>query len=490
MEVIFRPNAIGAVPRRLQLGENYNEKMKDPLSIFAPANRVRLLTLAAVMATVIAVVDWWIKPYVSLGFLYLFPIMIVGGFLSRTQIVIIALIFSVLDFRNFPGDATVVHILFSSAGLMGTGLFVSELVRGRRVVLRHMEELQEQVNLRADAEGQLQVLVDSSPAAIVTIDVNGKILLANQAAQQLLALDAQPLQAQPISSYLPALQTVVQDETQRAFRTALQCTASRTNGEVFLAGVWFSTYTTMSGRRLAAIIVDLSEDLRNREDLSLSHLLKNSRILIGAVAHEVRNLCSAMLVVHKNLSGVKELENNEDFRTLSLLIQSLEHMSLLELGSSAVQNAAITDLTSVLDESRVLIDNAYRESEMKVQWEVSDRLPLVWADRYGLVQVFLNLAKNSQRAMQTTETKRLTVTAKAEDHSVMIRFHDTGVGIANPRNLFRPFQSGSDASGLGLYMSRAIMKSFGGDLRFEESQEGCCFAIVLHSPEGEETLSD
>src|SRR5215468_1536146 len=367
--------------------------MKDPLSIFAPANRIPLLTLAAVMATVIAAIDWWIKPYVSLGFLYLFPIMIAGGFLSRTQIVVIALIFSVLDFRNFPEDETVVHILFSSAGLMGTGLFVSELVRGRRAALRHIEELREQIALRADAEGQLQVLVDSSPAAIVTIDVNGKILLANQAAQQLLMPDTVPLQGQPISSYLPALQTVVQDETQRAFRTALQCTGSLSNGEVFLAGVWFSTYSTMSGRRLAAIIVDLSEDLRNREDLSLSHLLKNSRILIGAVAHEVRNLCSAMLVVHKNLSGVRELENNEDFRTLSLLIQSLEHMSLLELGTSPVQNAAVTDLTSVLDESRVLIDNAYRESEMKVLWEISDRLPLVWADRYGLVQVFLNLAK-------------------------------------------------------------------------------------------------
>jgi PAS domain-containing protein len=153
--------------------------MKDPLSIFVPANRVRLLSLAAVIATVIAGIDWWIKPYVSLGFLYLFPIMIAGGFLSRTQIVIIAVIFSVLDFRNFPGDETVVHILFSSAGLMGTGLFVSELVRGRRAVLQHIEQLQEQIALRADAEGQLQVLVDSSPAAIVTIDVNGKILLAN-----------------------------------------------------------------------------------------------------------------------------------------------------------------------------------------------------------------------------------------------------------------------------------------------------------------------
>jgi PAS domain S-box-containing protein len=396
----------------------------------------------------------------------------------------------VLDFRNFPEDETFVHILFSSAGLMGTGLFVSELVRGRRLALKHIEELREQFDLRVDAEGQLQTLVDSSPAAIVTIDLSGKILLANQAAQQLLAPDHESLQGRPINSYLPTLQTVLQNETKRTFRTALQCKGSRSNGEVFLAGVWFSTYTTMSGPRLAAIIVDLSEDLRNREDLSLSHLLKNSRILIAAMAHEVRNLCSAMLVVHKNLSTVKELEHNEDFRALSLLIQSLERMSVLEMGTSPVANAAAVDLISVLDESRILIDNAYQECKMTVEWHVAKSLPLVWADRYGLVQVFLNLAKNSQRAMLSTDTKRLSVTATEEDHGVVIRFQDSGVGITSPRNLFRPFQTGSDATGLGLYMSRAIMKSFGGDLIYEASAQGCCFAIVLHSPSAEEVSSD
>jgi two-component system, LuxR family, sensor kinase FixL len=464
--------------------------MADILSIYAPANRTRLLALAGLMASIIAAIDWWIKPYVSLGFLYLFPIMIVSGFFSRTQIVVTSLLFAVLDFRNFPEDETLVHIIFSSAGLMGTGLFVSEIVRGRRLALKHIEELREQFNLRVDAEGQLQTLVDSSPAAIVTIDWSGKILLANQAAQQLLAPDLESLQEHSISSYLPTLQTVLHSETKRSFRTALQCKGSKSNGDVFLAGVWFSTYTTMSGPRLAAIIVDLSEDLRNREDLSLSHLLKNSRILIAAVAHEVRNLCSAMLVVHKNLSGVKELEHNEDFRALSLLIQSLERMSVLEMGSSPVANAAVVDLISVLDESRILIDNAYQESKMTVEWHVAKSLPLVWADRYGLVQVFLNLARNSQRAMQSTDTKQLSVTATEEKNRVVIRFQDTGVGITSPRNLFRPFQAGSDSTGLGLYMSRAIMKSFGGDLLYEESGRGCCFAIVLHSPSPEEASSD
>jgi len=454
--------------------------MRDPLStIYARENRTRLLLVAALLGTVVAAIDWWTEPYISLGFLYLFPIMIVGGFLSRTTIVAIALLFAVLDFSSFPKNETPIHLIFSSAGFIGTGLFVSELIRNRRIMaLQHMGDM---MKLRREAEDQLQTLVESSPAAIVTIDLSGMILLANEAAQQLLAPNSPPLQGQDISAYLPALRTVVQTQASRVFRTALQCRGQRSNGEAFLAGVWFSTYSGTSGQRLAAIVVDLSEDLRHREDLSLNHLLKSSRILMGAVAHEVRNICSAMLVVHKNLSSVKELQDSEDFHALETLIQSLEKVTALELRPSPEQNAAAVDLTSVLDESRVLIDSAYRESGMEVEWRLLPVLPLVWADRHGLIQVFLNLAKNSQRAMRSSETKRLCVSVSQENHNVVLRFEDTGPGIANADHLFRPFQRGADSSGLGLYMSRAIMRSFGGELVFEPRERGCCFAIVLHA---------
>jgi two-component system, LuxR family, sensor kinase FixL len=92
--------------------------------------------------------------------------------------------------------------------------------------------------------------------------------------------------------------------------------------------------------------------------LSLDHLLKSSRILMSAVAHEVRNLCGAVLVVQKNLSRLSELQHNEDFQALSMLIQSLEKISAMELQVSPTQNAGAVELTSVLDELRVLIESA------------------------------------------------------------------------------------------------------------------------------------
>jgi len=256
------------------------------LSIYSPANRSRLLILAGLIVAVVAAIDWWTKPYISLGFLYLFPIMIAGGFLSRSKIVTLAVLCAFLqeEFSNLPEGDAWPRLILSSAGFVGTGLFIFELLRNRRIVLDHLSEVEAQVQARREAEEQLQVLVESSPAAIVTLDTDGTILLANEAAQEMLAPGGPALHGQNTSAYLPALFSAVQSGSRKNFRTTLQCKGRRGNGEVFLAGVWFSTYSSSSGNRLAAIFVDLSEELRSREDLTLDNLLTNTRILMSAVS--------------------------------------------------------------------------------------------------------------------------------------------------------------------------------------------------------------
>ncbi|HWX56205.1 MAG TPA: PAS domain-containing protein, partial [Verrucomicrobiae bacterium] len=293
--------------------------MLDISVIYSESNRRKNLLIAAVLIAVIAIVDWRTKPYLSLGFLYLFPIMLVAGFLRRWQIVVVSLFCSGLQevFSNLPTSAAVPRLAMVTVGYIGTGFFISELVSKRRLVTQHVEDLESQVRFRRDAEEQLEALIESSPAAIVTVDSKGGIERANYAAQQLLAPDAAPsLRGQSISRFLPALQSIVQTYQSRVFRTTLQCQGHRQDGEVFMAGVWFSTYATISGPRLAAIIVDLSEDIREREQLSLHHLLKNARIVMGAVSHEIRNLCGAISVVHRNLSHVSRLSENRDFQAL------------------------------------------------------------------------------------------------------------------------------------------------------------------------------
>lgn len=461
-------------------------------STYSKDNRKRFLVAAAILIVAIAVVDWQTKPFISIGFLYLFPILLVAGFLPRWQMIAVALVCAVLQelFSELPSSEAIYRLLMASAGFVGTGLFVSEIIRNRQAALEHLREVETHIGLRKEIEEQLQVLVESSPVAIVTIDSTGGILLANEASQSLLAPGNASIVGQQIGEFLPALEAAVQTQRSRQFRTELRCPGKRKNGGAFLAAVWFSTYTTAKGSRLAAIIVDLSEDLRDREDLSLDHLLKNTTILMSAIVHEIRNLSGAVLVVYKNLSRLPVLQGNEDFRALGTLIEGLGQLSAMELRPAADQHLAAIELSSVLDELRILLEPSYHEAGIEVVWRLNKDLPLITGDRYALAQVFLNLSLNSHRAMATTTKKRLTISTTVEADSVVLRFEDTGEGISAPDRLFKPFQQGADATGLGLYVSRAILRSFGGDLVFEPRAEGCCFAVSLITVSDRQEVGD
>jgi len=366
----------------------------------------------------------------------------------------------------------------------GTGFFISELVRKRQLVGTHLQELKEQVRFRRDAEEQLEMLIETSPAAIITMDSAGMILRANEAARQLLAPADRSLAGQSVRSYLPDLYAAARNYDSMILRTGMQCRGQRQNGEAFLAATWFSTYQTSTGSKLAAIIVDLSEELRDREEVSLNQLLTNARLLVGGVCHEIRNLCSAVSVVQQNLSHVPGLPENRDFQALQTLTEGLTNIASMELRPSTQNRVTPVDLRPLLDELRVLIETSFAEAGMTVQWNIPESLPLVWADRYGLLQVFLNITKNSLRAMETTAEKELIIGVLKNHDRVSVRFEDTGPGVREPERLFRPFQSDADMNGLGLYISKAILQTFHGDLRYESRERGSCFAATLMAAAG------
>lgn len=457
----------------------------DILAMYSRTNRKMLLSAAVVLTCMIAVVDWYTRPFISIGFLYLFPMMLISGILRRWQILVASVVCAVLQeaYSNLPLDYAIPRLVFSWIGFAGTGLFLFELLRNRSMVLAHLEEVECQSQQRRDAEEQLQMLVNSSPAAILTVGSSGEILLANDAAQELFSAGVEDLRGRSIGSYIPALQTATQSGQTRRYRTAIQCRALRADGKPFLAGMWFSTYRAESGgNRLAAIIVDLSEELASREDLSLDYLLKNARILMSAVSHEIRNLAGAALVFHQNLSRVEALKGNEDFEALGTLIHGLEKLSAMELTASGSEKDRQTvELAPVLDELRVLIETVCRDSDIELEWTATDQLRSVWADHYGLIQVFLNLVKNSRRALESASERRIKISTVHQERAVIIRFEDSGPGISDPQILFHAFQRDAEASGLGLYLSRALMKSFGGDLSFEPAESGCTFAVTLQA---------
>ena len=100
--------------------------------------------------------------------------------------------------------------------------------------------------------------MESSPAAIFTLDHRGVVLAANRAAESLFAIpEEQALPGRVIASYLPLLSDALHIKVAaEGFRTAAQCYGRREDGEVFLANTWFSTYPGPEGTHLAAIVVD------------------------------------------------------------------------------------------------------------------------------------------------------------------------------------------------------------------------------------------
>src|SRR5580704_12288601 len=162
-----------------------SETMWQLERVWEQRNRTPVLLASGAIILIIAFADWWTKPFVAFGVLYLFPIMLAAGFLPRWAIVLIGLGCAVLSEVFSSLDPSSVRLAFETLALVGCGLFVAELGRNRRLTM--------------DGQARLKALVETSPAAIVTVNEHGFIELVNQAAVELMAPRDGSLVGNPIS---------------------------------------------------------------------------------------------------------------------------------------------------------------------------------------------------------------------------------------------------------------------------------------------------
>src|SRR5205823_5968631 len=202
------------------------------------------------------------------------------------------------------------------------------------------------------------------------------------------------------------------------------------------------------GIRLAAIVVDSSEEMRDREEQGLRQLMRGNRIAAAAVSHEVRNLCSAISLMCSGLNEKHGISQDENFKGLTTLVKGLERIASVELQSRVHEALEKVGLQQVLNDLRIVIEADWREIDGIVNWHLPPLVPTVLAERHGLLQAFLNLAQNSLRAVQGCTVRELSITVSVEQQRVAVRFQDTGPGIATPERLFEPFQPGADGAGL------------------------------------------
>jgi PAS domain S-box-containing protein len=266
-------------------------------------NRTRVLTVSAIIVLVVAVVDWRTEPYVSLGFLYLFPIMLSAAFLPRWLVALLGFACAGLAEVFSSLNQSFVRLAFETLALAGCGLFVGELVRNRR--------------FSTQAQARLKALVETSPAAIVTVDERGFIELANRAAFDLMAPRNGQLIGNPIAAFLPELHHALRWEEAPQFRASMQCRGHRGNGESFTADVWFSTYKEGPAPKVAAIIATGAEEEAAALSNAPSAETRDGAVLTNRETEVVRLLVQGL--ANKEIAARMEISESAVKNTLQQL---------------------------------------------------------------------------------------------------------------------------------------------------------------------------
>jgi PAS domain S-box-containing protein len=434
------------------------------------------------LAFLIAFADSLVFRDLSLGILFVIPIAISAVLLNRFQVFVCALVAAVLmETFSVPASRGEAALRFA-LGLIafsGLGWFIVETVQNGRDRAASAQRLRHESELREQAEQEARALIESSPAAIITIAPDGRIKMTNSTAKRLLRLEA-PIAGESIANYFPVLgELMTSNRILRLAGTMVEGNGRRSDGATFFAQMWLSSYQTAEGLQIAAVVADASDYLRDREEMGLRQLLMSSRVIAAAVSHEIRNIAAAADALHQNIGKSFGVAGNEDFEALGQLIQAMRKLSSAEVPASASQMLVGVDVNALLRELNIIVGSEAEDAGVQLIWEVADNLPRVRADPSGLLQVLLNLTHNSIRALRSRRDRSISVIAYQLGESVLVRFSDNGPGISTPELLFQPFQTGATATGLGLCISRAIIRTFGGELQYLNQGAESYFLIEL-----------
>jgi two-component system sensor kinase FixL len=191
------------------------------------------------------------------------------------------------------------------------------------------------------------------------------VLTANDAANKMIMNSPGGLEGRSIGANLPVFAEVLKTEVRReGLRTATQCQGRRDNDEIFAAHTWFSSYLSPAGNRLAAIVVDSSDELRAREEQGLRELLAGNRIIAAAFSHEVRNFCVAMNLLCANMQE-RSASSAADLHAMSNLIAGMAAVPSTHLRSRAPEILEDVVLRDVLDNLRIVVESQWAAQEVR-----------------------------------------------------------------------------------------------------------------------------
>jgi signal transduction histidine kinase/pSer/pThr/pTyr-binding forkhead associated (FHA) protein len=228
-------------------------------------------------------------------------------------------------------------------------------------------------------------------------------------------------------------------------------------------------HAMVQAERLAAIgqtIAALSHHIKN----ILQGLRSGSEILkMGLTAKDENLLEKGWKIVEKNQAKIYNL-------VMDMLSYSKER-------EPAVED---TDLNNVVADVLELVEGRIKELGVQVETRLGN-LPLAPVDPEGFHRALLNIISNALDALEEQPNPCVSVATRLEATGawLSVQVQDNGVGISQERlrDIFKPFVStkGARGTGLGLAVSRKIIREHGGDI-FVHSQPGKGSRFTLRLP--------
>jgi signal transduction histidine kinase len=225
----------------------------------------------------------------------------------------------------------------------------------------------------------------------------------------------------------------------------------------------------LQAERLAAIgqtIAALSHHIKN----ILQGLRSGSEILKMGLKDKKENLIEqGWRIAEKNQAKIYELV-----------------MDMLSFSKDRVPAVEPTDLNEVVRDIHELLAPRANELGVRLDANLAEKLPIVQADPEGIHRALLNIVGNALDAVEGRPDAHVTIATRLGDEEwVRIVVLDNGPGIPPEQvnEIFKPFVSskGSRGTGLGLPVSRKILREHGGDI-VAQSQVNAGSKFVLKLP--------
>ena len=231
----------------------------------------------------------------------------------------------------------------------------------------------------------------------------------------------------------------------------------------------------------------------SHQRLLLSDKMASVGLLTAGIAHEINN---PLFVITGYLDVIDEMIRSdkvtaEELEGIAAKLNTAAR-SIVNLVSGIKTFVRIEetrhvpfDFNSSIQESLDLVAYLYGQDNIELQRDLAAGSPVIVGNVGKLQQVLMNLLSNARDAMESSDTKVISVKTHVEDDRVVLELSDTGCGIS-PRDIDRVFISGyttkpvGKGSGMGLDLVHKIIEEMGGSISVESTVgAGATFRVMF-----------